>query len=671
MIPPFRILILFALTLVQNYLSAQEKFDIKFGKVSPADFDLSAYKFDTSAGAVYVCDKGVTEFEGDRGNLKLNFRRQLRIKVLNKNGFDAAEFSIPFYKSGSGEYILRKIEATTYNLENGKVKKVEMENKSIFVEKISKYWSLKKFTLPAVQEGSIIEVSYTIETVYKNHLFPWDFQGRFPRIWSEYQATVPGFLDYIFLKRGFHPYHITTQTPATKTYSITEDGEGMLPDRSFTITSPVIIARWVMKDVPGVAEQPYITSMNNYTSSLSFQLTELKEPYTPKKIMTNWNEFSDLLLKDSDFGVPFLSFNDWLNQDINTITAGADNPLQKSKKIYEYVRDNFVCSRNALYASNPLADVYKTKNGNVADINLLLIAMLRHQGLAAEPVILSTREHGITNVDHPLVESYDYVIASVDIGGKRIYLDATVPSLAFGKLPLSCYNGHARLVNVKSPEALYFKADTLRETKVTSVILHVDDKGRIAGTFGSKLGYYESLNLRRRFGKEGLNNEQLLQSIKKKYPVGIELNNLILDSLKNVDQPIQLKYNLDGEIFKEDLVYFNPMLAEGYTDNLFKAAQRIYPVEMPCTTDETYVFSMDIPAGYTVDEVPSSVRIDLGDDGGFFEYKMTKSLATVNLRMRINVSRARFETGEYQRLRDFFAQIIKKQSEQIVFKKKK
>ena len=95
---PLKILILPALMLLlQNYLLAQDKFDIKFGKVSPADFDLSAYKFDTSAGAVYVCDKGVTEFAGDRGNLKLTLKRQLRIKVLNKNGFDAANFSIPVY----------------------------------------------------------------------------------------------------------------------------------------------------------------------------------------------------------------------------------------------------------------------------------------------------------------------------------------------------------------------------------------------------------------------------------------------------------------------------------------------------------------------------------------------------------------------------------------------
>ena len=138
---PLKFLLIAALLLsVQSYLSAQEVFDIKFGKVSPADFDLSAYKFDTSAGAVYIFDKGVTAFEGDRGNMKLNFKRQLRIKVLNKNGFDAANFSIPFYKAGNGEYFLRKIEATTYNLENGKVKKVDMENKSIFVEKINKRW---------------------------------------------------------------------------------------------------------------------------------------------------------------------------------------------------------------------------------------------------------------------------------------------------------------------------------------------------------------------------------------------------------------------------------------------------------------------------------------------------------------------------------------------------
>lgn len=668
----FKTLILFVLGVTaQNYLSAQEKFDIKFGKVSAEDFNLSKYNFDTAAGAVYIADKGNSEFDGDNDGFRLIFRRQVRIKILNKNGFDAANFLIPVLRTHYGDHKLEKLSASTYNLEDGKVKQTKLDEKSVFTDNITKNLAHKKFTLPAVKEGSIIEVAYTIHTRYIYTLYPWDFQGQYPRIWSEYQAVIPGFFDYIFLKTGDHDFHISTQDVGKRNYVIMNNEAGTVADKMITIESPALIARWVMKDVPAMAEESYITSMDNYVSGISFQFSEYREPFTPRKVMTTWNEFSSNLLKSADFGVPLSDYNDWMNDDLKSITSGFSDPLARTKKIFEHVRDNFNCTAYGLGLTNSLKNVYKTRTGNVGDINLLLIAMLQQQGLAAQPLILSTRNHGIVNADYPIEASFNYVIAAVDIAGKRWFLDATEPGLAFGRLPLSCYNGHARIVNVKSPEAVYFNTDTLRETKITSVILGIDNSGKLAGTYGSKPGYYESLNIRRQLSKAGMDQGKLLESFKKTYPQGIVLSSLEIDSLKNYDQPVQVRYNIDGEGFNADLVYINPMLADGYTTNPFKSAERLYPVEMPYLKDEMYIFSIDIPAGYEVDELPESVKVNLNKDDGFFEYLISKSTSTVSLRSRIRLNRANFSPSEYEVLRNFFAQIVKKHGEQIVFKKKK
>jgi hypothetical protein len=42
-----------------------------------------------------------------------------------------------------------------------------------------------------------------------------------------------------------------------------------------------------------------------------------------------------------------------------------------------------------------LKKAYKDKTGNVAEINLMLTAMLRYAGLNANPVLVSTRSNGI------------------------------------------------------------------------------------------------------------------------------------------------------------------------------------------------------------------------------------------------------------------------------------
>lgn len=114
----------------------------------------------------------------------------------------------------------------------------------------------------------------------------------------------------------------------------------------------------------------------------------------------------------------------------------------------------------------------------------------------------------------------------------------------------------------------------------------------------------------------------------------------------------------------------NPMLTEGYKQNPFKSLERKYPVEMPYTSDETFNLIMYIPTGYVVDELPKSAKVSFNNGEGYFEYLIEKQSDAVYLRSRIYFTRANFMPDEYEDLRGFFGLIVKKQNEQIVFKKK-
>jgi hypothetical protein len=58
------------------------------------------------------------------------------------------------------------------------------------------------------------------------------------------------------------------------------------------------------------------------------------------------------------------------------------------------------------------------------------------------------------------------------------------------------------------------------------------------------------------------------------------------------------------------------------------------------------------------------------DDDGMFEYRISESNGTISLRSRLRIKRSYFVSEEYEMLREFFNLIVKKHSEQIVFKKK-
>src|SRR6202012_2841742 len=98
--------------------------------------------------------------------------------------------------------------------------------------------------------------------------------------------------------------------------------------------------------------------------------------------------------------------------------------------------------------------------------------------------------------------------------------------------------------------------------------------------------------------------------------------------------------------------------------NPFAAAERKYPVEMPYTMDDLYIFSMDIPEGYTIDEVPKSAKVAFNVDQGYFEYLFGLSGSMLQLRCRLKLNKAMFAPDDYASLRDFFAFVVKKESEQ-------
>ncbi|HYM95341.1 MAG TPA: DUF3857 domain-containing protein, partial [Chitinophagaceae bacterium] len=154
------------LSFLSSLASAQDKTDIKYGKVSPEDFTTKVYSIDSNANAVVLADVGSTEIVGNsKGWFSYEFKHFRRVRILNKNGYDAANVEIPLYNSGDAEEQLNNLKAETYNLENGKVEETKLDTKSaVFKDVIDKNHLIKKFTFPNIKEGSIVEYEYKVHS---------------------------------------------------------------------------------------------------------------------------------------------------------------------------------------------------------------------------------------------------------------------------------------------------------------------------------------------------------------------------------------------------------------------------------------------------------------------------------------------------------------------------
>jgi hypothetical protein len=215
------------LCLSLNAFSQKNRVKCKFGDVKVEDFAPTVYSIDSSADAVFLFDGGNADFEGNtKGNLSIVYKKHTRIRILNKNAFDLATVEIPLYVSTYFEQTLDNLEASTYTVEDGKVVVSKIDKASIFKDKSGDYIH-KKFTLPNIKEGCIIEYTYTITTPSYRYLNAWNFQGNYPRLWSEYEVTVPEFYDYAVLHQGYLPYEIDTATTSYKSYFISDRGDGV------------------------------------------------------------------------------------------------------------------------------------------------------------------------------------------------------------------------------------------------------------------------------------------------------------------------------------------------------------------------------------------------------------------------------------------------------------
>ena len=147
---------------------------------------------------------------------------------------------------------------------------------------------------------------------------------------------------------------------------------------------------------------------------------------------------------------------------------------------------------------------------------------------------------------------------------------------------------------------------------------------------------------------------------------------MLAEPANDIEKPLTISYDFELKMNNSDsLLYFNPMLTEVLKDNPFKSAERKYPVEMPHAMNEQYFASIDIPAGYEVEELPRRERIMYNDEDGMFEYIVQRNGNTIILQCRLRLAVANYTAEDYAGLRDFFGTIVKKQNELFVFRKKK
>jgi hypothetical protein len=640
-------------------LHAQDLESIKWGKIPDADLKMTVYAKDTAAEAVVLANVANLTYNLVTDNILLEVFRHRRIKILKRSGFGQGDISLEYIHSDRDQ-LISELKAQIFNPDGTKR---SVERKDFFEEKVSEHVTRIKFAFPEVKEGSVIEFKY--RHTYKGRVVSlpkWYFQEEIPVVLSSFQASIPDYFDYVVMQTGVPPQVMNSD------------------DVPPPVGSNIKLKHYmfVASDMPAMRPESFITTMDDYLSSIKMQLRGTRPNGGYEPYLADWKTVAESMWEDENFGkkVKRKGSYEAANIALQMPLDNATTPESKVKIIYDFVREKMEWDgSHSLYAFQALEKAFEQKKGSLAEINLLLVALLKANGLEAHPLLTSTRDHGATFDNYPILSQFNYVLAHVKLGEKDIILDATNPYLPMGTINEDALNSQGWLVNPALPVWVPIKANV--SASALMMTLKIEENGTLKGKESAIFEGYEAADYRKELKEDKEEAKAADKEKEEEEEVASIADAIKYDSMNVVDQADvykPLRYNAkihidDAATINDDFIYVNPVLHPSFEKNPFKQTERLYPVDLPYPLSLKYVLNLDIPTGYVVDDLPEQVKLVLPENGGQFIFLTQQTGNRVQVTSTIKLNQLHFEAEEYTVIKKFFDLIIEKQQEQIVLKK--
>lgn len=653
---------------------AGAEFDVKFGSITPAEFQLPTDAIvPKDASAFVIADFGSADVEGhNNGSYSLIFKRRFRIKVLNQQGLNAADLDVMLFQLGGKTEQLSKVKAICFNLDNGVITKQELDKKNIFTTKVSPQIERKQFKVPGVKVGSVIDVSYTIESDMIFNYQPWDFQSKFPCYWSQYTAAIPDFLNYVKINKGEHKYHYTNSKEEVRVYTRLIPSRNEVYANSYrkSVSANVRIQTWVMKNVPAFEKEPFAPTELNENARIEFKLSRLKLPgRSTVGVLYSWPVYVNAMLESERFGAFLQQPDTVLRPILQLVITDQSSQKKVAEQIYNYVQANYQSEETTgIWASQSLTEFLNRKKGAGVELNLFMCALLNAAGIEAYPAIISTTENGRPNPLVAMLEEYNHCVVVAKVDSTKIELDVSSRFNCFGFLPANCFNLEGRIIN-PTAAPYYFSKDSILEKRLESVFVNVNDSSGFTVSVSKKLGKQQSWMLRQI--ADAVGSDTLLEVLQKAYFLENNAKELTIDNLADICKDISLhySYHVESEESKDLFILF-PFKGLKWQQNPFIASERKLPIELDNRLDETFIANIEIPEGFVLDEWPKNEKVYLNEEDGVFEYLVGKVGTKLLVKATLKINKTWFDAEEYASLRNFYAILMKKMNEAFVIKKK-
>ncbi len=524
-----------------------------------------------NAGADILYSYDYIEFYADGTSIE---RHLTRVKIFNERGRSFASNSIS-YREGYQE--VKILFANTIKAD-GKI--ITLDGKDIHDS--SEYAGyefytdikVKRFTIPAVEDGCIIEYAYEIKNLkpvlsfdYFNTFF---CQNLFPIEEDIMEIVLPANIELKYKKFK------TTLTP-----QIISDGNKK---------------RYILKNTKQKEIIPESRMPSLYDSDVFPQLSFWT--------LNNWDVISNWyikLIKEQ------MKSDSELEDFTKQLIAGKKTDEEKINAIFNFVSQNVryiaVLLGPHTHKPHPAHEIFQKRYGDCKDKTVLLLTMLKISGIKGKPALVPTYGKYF-NESMPSLSAFNHVIAIVPFSDKYFWLDATNETAAYNSAPfilptkVFLINDDGSYIFIKTPDL-----DSKKDYYVVDSKHDIDQEGN--STIYYTQTYYGKAAESIRYSFKYSPPEQ-----RKKYfeGQGIEVKELNLSSFTDTQKTFIINLsgnfkNLVQKLDEETMVLSFRNASDSYKD-ITTATNRQYPISLKQSLYSRQNYSYKFPAGFKIKKLP-------------------------------------------------------------------
>ena len=316
------------------------------------------------------------------------------------------------------------------------------------------------------------------------------------------------------------------------------------------------------------------------------------------------------------------------------LTAGKTDFFDKTEAVAVYLQKNirYVAVEMGVggYQPHAAADTFRGKYGDCKDKATLLSAMLSTIGVHSALLMVDT-ERGVIDAEDPSIVG-NHMIGAIEVppgyespkmhsvltaktGKRYLIFDPTWTETPFGQLESNLQGSYAILMEGSSSEVVHLpimppELNTIRRTAK----FQLDADGTLKGSVTEKR-FGDVAEHRRLLAKSDRKEQQEAMDRAVSRDFGsVSLTGLTFTDAATLSKEVVTAYDLQAEHYGSatgPLLMVRPRVVGSY-GMVFDHKKRHVPIDLKQTMQGHDEFEIELPAGYTVDELPDPIKLDVG-----------------------------------------------------------